>query len=115
MPPTDAVSSLEYHVLLSMATGPKYGYAIKERIVVESGGTLAPPAGSLYRVLSRLMTRGWVREADAQEEVPPHPGLARRYYALTRQGRAALADEARRLRDVAKLAESRLRRTEGSA
>jgi DNA-binding PadR family transcriptional regulator len=110
-----AISSLEYHVLLAMASGPRYGYAIKERVEEESGGTLAPPAGSLYRVLARLMSRGWVDEVDAEADVPPHPGLARRYYALTGDGRAALADEARRLREVAKLAESRLRRSEGRA
>lgn len=102
-----SISSLEYHVLLSVAAGPQYGYAIKEKIETESGGTLAPPAGSLYRVIARLITRGWVVETKPTD-VPPHPGAPRRYYELTSEGRVALAEEAGRLRDVSDLATSRL-------
>jgi DNA-binding PadR family transcriptional regulator len=109
---TTAISSLEYHVLLCMASGPQYGYAIKELVEKESGGTLSPPAGSLYRVIARMITRGWVVETEPGT-VTPHPGLARRYYALTPEGRAALAEEAIRLRDVAELARRRLSLIEG--
>ena len=115
MPPRrhTAVSNLEYHVLLAMAGGPLYGYAIKDAVETESAGTLRPPAGSLYRVLARLMTSGLVTEAEPREAAPPHPGLARKYYALTRRGRTALAAEARRLKSAAALAEERLRVAEG--
>jgi DNA-binding PadR family transcriptional regulator len=41
--------------------------------------------------------------------VLPHPGLSRRYYALTAAGRRTLAAEARRLKGAAALAEKRLR------
>jgi DNA-binding PadR family transcriptional regulator len=108
------ISTLEYHVLLSMAGGPQYGYAIKELVEVESRGTLSPPAGSLYRVIARLITRGWLVETDPAD-VAPHPGLTRRYYDLTADGRAVLADEARRLREVSDLARRRLGGAEGRA
>ena len=101
------MSTLEYHVLLAMATGPIHGYAIKQAVEAESAGTLVPRAGSLYRVIARLMTRGLVREATAKN-APPHPGLARRYYALTAAGRTALAAEADRLKAAAALAVKRL-------
>ena len=104
-----ALSTLEYHVLLAMAGGPLYGYAIKEAVEAESRGAVTPRAGSLYRVIARLISRGFVREATPEGDVEPHPGRARRYYALTREGRAALADEAARLKGVAVLAERRLR------
>lgn len=104
-----ALSSLEYHVLLAMAEGPLYGYAIKNAVEAESAGTLTPRAGSLYRVLARLMTRGLVREAECDGDVEPHPGRARRYFALTPEGRGALAEEAQRLKVAAALAEQRLR------
>jgi DNA-binding PadR family transcriptional regulator len=101
------MSTLEYHVLLAMATGPIHGYAIKQAVETESAGTLVPRAGSLYRVIARLIARGMVREATAKN-APPHPGLARRYYALTSAGRSALAAEADRLKGAAALALKRL-------
>ncbi len=103
------VSSLEYHVLLAMAKGPLYGYGIKSAVETESGGALNPRAGSLYRVLARLITSGLVLETEAPEPDSPHPGRARKYYGLTEPGRDALGAEARRLRSVAALAEDRLR------
>jgi DNA-binding PadR family transcriptional regulator len=102
------MSTLEYHVLLALATEPLYGYAIKESVAAESGGTLTPPAGSLYRVLARMITAGLVRETEPREEPPPHPGHARRYYQLSAAGRRALAAEARRLKQTAAIAEKRL-------
>jgi DNA-binding PadR family transcriptional regulator len=101
------VSLLEYHVLLALASGALHGYAIAERVAAESGGAQRPRAGSLYRVIARLMSEGLVSESEAGVEAP-HPGLARRYYALTAAGRRTLAEEARRLKQVAAVAEKRL-------
>jgi DNA-binding PadR family transcriptional regulator len=106
------VNPLEYHVLLAMAKGPLWGYAIKEAVESESAGALTPRAGTLYRVLGRLITSGLVVEAQPAEAAPPHPGRERRYYALTAAGRGALASEAHRLRNAAALAEKRLRAAE---
>ncbi len=102
------LSTLEYHVLLAMAAGPLYGYAIKEAIESESEGAVTPQAGSLYRVLARLMAWGLVTEAEPGEAVAPHPGRARKYYELAAGGRATLAAEARRLKGTVALAEKRL-------
>jgi DNA-binding PadR family transcriptional regulator len=103
------MNSLEYHVLLALAGGSLHGYAVKQRVEAESDGRLMPQAGSLYRVIARLMTSGLVAEIELAGPVSPHPGLARRYYALTAAGRRALAAEARRLKGAAALAEKRLR------
>jgi DNA-binding PadR family transcriptional regulator len=103
------MNRLDYHVLLALAAGPLHGYAVKQRIEEESGGGLTPQAGSLYRVIARLMTSGLVAETDPAGPESPHPGLARRYYALTGAGRRALAAEAGRLKGAAALAEKRLR------
>lgn len=104
----DTLSSLEYHVLLALAARALYGYALKEAIEAESNGALRPRAGSLYRVLARMMTRGFVEETSPDEPTEPHPGRERRYYALTDDGREALRREAARLREAAGLAEVRL-------
>ena len=107
------MSSLEYHVLLAMANGPLYGYAIKGAVETESAETLTPRAGTLYRVLARQMTRGLVTETEPVEATAPHPGRERKYYGLTAEGRRALAVEARRQRGAAALAEERLGMREG--
>jgi DNA-binding PadR family transcriptional regulator len=107
------ISTLEYHVLLSLAEEPLYGYAIKDAVAAESDATLTPRAGSLYRVLARMMTSGFVTETEPAEPAEPHPGLARRYYGLTGEGRRALAAETRRLKGAAALAEERLGIAEG--
>jgi PadR family transcriptional regulator, regulatory protein PadR len=110
MNPLDAggMSTFEYHVLLALANGPLHGYAIKDAVADESDGTLTPRAGSMYRVIARLLTSGLVIETEPEESPSPHPGLARKYYALTVRGRAALAAEARRLKGTAAVAEKRL-------
>lgn len=112
-PADDGLSRLEYHVLLAMAPGPLYGYALKEAVEEESGGALTPRAGSLYRIIARLIGQGVVEEVDAPADTPPHPGRARKYYALTREGRTLLSEEAARLRAAAALAEERLGTAEG--
>ena len=104
----NALSTLEYHVLLALAAEPLYGYAIKDAVAEESAGTLAPRAGSLYRVIARMITGGLVREAAPSGVPEPHPGHARRYYALTADGRRTLSAEAHRLKRAAAMAEKRL-------
>jgi DNA-binding PadR family transcriptional regulator len=102
------LSLLEYHVLLALASAPLHGYAIKDVVAAESAGTLTPHAGSLYRVIARLMSGGYVTETEPAGAPEPHPGLARKYYALTSAGRAVLAAEARRQKQAAAMAEKRL-------
>jgi DNA-binding PadR family transcriptional regulator len=102
------MSPLEYHVLLALAGGRLYGYAISEAVAAESAGTITPRAGSLYRVIARLTTAGLVAETGPKGEQRPHPGLARRYYVLTAAGRRALSTEAARLKQTAAVAQKRL-------
>ena len=101
------MSLLEYHVLLALACGPRHGYAIAEGVAAESSGALRPRAGSLYRLIARLANQGLVKE-EAEPQDSPHPGLTRRYYVLTARGRRTLAEEARRLKEAAAIAEKRL-------
>jgi PadR family transcriptional regulator PadR len=102
------LSMLEYHVLLALSAGRLHGYAIKDAVATDSGGTQTPRAGSLYRVIARLMGEGYVGESDSHVSDDPHPGLARRYYTLTASGKRALSAEASRLRETAALAAKRL-------
>ena len=102
------LSGLEYHVLLALSAGRLHGYALKDAIATDSDGTQTPRAGSLYRVLGRLTNEGLVSETDVKGESDAHPGLTRRYYALTPLGKRALAAEAQRLKRTAGIASKRL-------
>jgi DNA-binding PadR family transcriptional regulator len=102
------LSALEYHVLLAVADGPVHGYAVRDAVEREAQGALTPRAGTLYRVIARLMAAGFVAETEDAGNDGPHPGRARRYYELSGEGRRVLADETRRLKAVAALADERL-------
>ena len=105
---SEGLSTLEYHVLVALASEALYGYAITAAVEEESSGTVRPRAGTLYRVLARLMACGLVSE-DTGPRDDAHPGRARRWYALTPEGHTRLVEESRRLIDVATLAQSRLK------
>ena len=102
------LSTLDYHVLLAVAEGPLHGYAVRDAVEEESEGTLTPRAGSLYRVIARLISAGWIVETGAPDHHAPHPGRPRRYYELTPEGQLVLGEEARRLKGAAARAEERL-------
>lgn len=102
------VNALDFHVLLVLAGGDLYGYAILKSVRAESGGAVRPDIGSLYRVLGRLVALGLVTEVDAPDGAPEgQRGRPRRYYRLTRAGRSALRAETKRLDGALKLARKR--------
>ena len=102
------LGATEFHVLLALLDGARYGYALMKAVEAESGGRISPEIGSLYRLLARLMNAGLVEETEAPRDAEPtHPGRDRRYYRLTSKGRAAATAEARRLRAVLDLAAAR--------
>ncbi|MFJ9949095.1 PadR family transcriptional regulator [Kitasatospora sp. NPDC091207] len=91
-------------LLTALADAPRHGYALIQEVSAISEGRVKMRTGTLYGALDRLLQQGLI-EVAAEEVVD---GRARRSYALTRTGRAALAAEAGRLRAVASEAERRL-------
>jgi len=109
------LSATDFHVLMVLAEESLYGYAIMKAVERESGGAVSPEIGSLYRILARLVSEGFVGEADAPDGAPAeHRGRKRRYYQLTPHGRLALMEESRRMRAVLELARERSLLPEGS-
>jgi PadR family transcriptional regulator, regulatory protein PadR len=78
-------------VLAILAEGESYGYAILKRVRELSAGELQWTDGMLYPLLHRLSRLGYV---TTEWRVPPE-GRRRRYYAITDEGRAALAEQQR--------------------
>jgi PadR family transcriptional regulator PadR len=104
----ESISLLEYYILLALSGGRLHGYAIKDAVAADSEGTQTPRAGSLYRVIARLMSEGYVAESDPRADDEAHPGVPRRYYTLTASGKRVLSAEAQRLRGTAAMAAKRL-------
>jgi len=78
-------------VLAILAERESYGYAILKRVRALSGGELEWSDGMLYPLLHRLSRLGYV---TTEWRAPPG-GRRRRYYTITEDGRAALADRQR--------------------
>jgi DNA-binding PadR family transcriptional regulator len=75
-------------VLAILADGESYGYAILRRVRELSQGEIEWSDGMLYPLLHRLGRLGYV----TTEWRTPAEGRRRRYYVITDEGRAALAD-----------------------
>jgi DNA-binding PadR family transcriptional regulator len=78
-------------VLAILDEGESYGYAILKRVRELSGGELEWTDGMVYPLLHRLRRFGYV---TTEWRTPPE-GRRRRYYAITDEGRAALAEQQR--------------------
>jgi PadR family transcriptional regulator PadR len=78
-------------VLAILAEGESYGYAILKRVRALSAGELEWTDGMLYPLLHRLLRLGYV---TTEWRTPPE-GRRRKYYRITDEGRAALADQQR--------------------
>jgi DNA-binding PadR family transcriptional regulator len=78
-------------VLAILAEGDSYGYAILKRVSELSAGQLQWTDGMLYPVLHRLERLGHVAARWGTSE----SGRRRRYYRLTKDGRAQLASQQR--------------------
>lgn len=78
-------------VLAILAEDENYGYSILKRVKELSEGELEWTDGMLYPLLHRLQRLGYV---TTEWRTPPE-GRRRRYYSITEDGRAALADQQR--------------------
>jgi PadR family transcriptional regulator PadR len=79
---------LDMIVLAALAPGPAHGYAVIEEIRRKSGQAFDLPEGTVYPALHRLEQAGLL----SSKWVTAESGRRRRVYALTRQGRRALAE-----------------------
>jgi DNA-binding PadR family transcriptional regulator len=102
------LSATDFHVLMVLAEGPSYGYAIMKAVHEHSDGGVSPEIGATYRILTRLLAERWVEETEPPKDAQPGArGLPRRYYGLTREGRAVALAEAGRLARLVALASER--------
>ena len=85
-------------ILVSLADGPKHGYAITEDITGFAGVRFGP--GSLYGAIARLESRGLIEALEAEDR--RHP------YQLTAVGEKALHARLVSMQAVANVGQRRL-------
>jgi DNA-binding PadR family transcriptional regulator len=85
-------------ILVSLADGPKHGYAITEDIEAFAGVRFGP--GSLYGAIARLESRGLIEALRAEDRRNP--------YRLTAVGERALRARLASVQAVAKVGQRRL-------
>jgi DNA-binding PadR family transcriptional regulator len=85
-------------IMISLAEGPKHGYAMTQDIETISGQRLGP--GTLYGAIARLEERGWIRPLPADDR--------RRPYKMTPAGEAVLRARLESLRAVTRIGHARL-------
>ena len=105
---SSARSPIGYQILLALATRDRHGYLIRKAVEEQTDGAMKLGPGTLYAAIRRLEDQGlleespWRPDADLDDR-------RRRYYRLTKAGRAALEAETERLHATVKLALKHLR------
>jgi len=79
--------SAELLILSLIETRPRHGYEISKLIEQRSQGTLRFQVASLYPLLYRLESRGWIQGRWVEKAGQRR----RRFYRLTAEGRKVLA------------------------
>ena len=93
-----------FHVLLALAEGQRHGYAILKDVERQTDGAVRMGPGTLYGTLQRLMEQGFVEEAAGPARAVDE---RRRYYQLSKAGRAALQVEVERMETLVRTARAR--------
>lgn len=84
-----------FHILIALGEGEKHGYAVMQEVAERTSGKVRMSPGTLYGSIRKMLDEGLIEEffrrsAQADDE-------RRRYYRVTKFGRAVAAAEAERL------------------
>ena len=108
MTPTPTLKSHWYYILLSLSAGHRHGLAIARDVTQFSGGQVTLWPAKLYGALEDLVDAGWIGEVAGDDR--PDESERKKFYTITRAGRATLDAETRRLADLVKLARTMSRK-----
>jgi DNA-binding PadR family transcriptional regulator len=105
------LSESTYLILLSLAPGPRHGYAIMKDVATLSGDRVQFSTGTLYGALKRLLSEGYIRRVEKDPSSEPdaeRSGRWRKTYVLTDLGRKLLEAEVTRLQSLVVAANLRI-------
>jgi DNA-binding PadR family transcriptional regulator len=105
--PVGPLSEAVLLILMSLAEGPRHGYAILKDVEQLSQQRVKMSTGTLYGAIRRMLDDRWIRrfaEENASRD--------RQAYELTDSGHQALSGEVARMRHLTRAAALRLREKE---
>ncbi len=95
-----------FHILVALVDEDRHGYAIMQDVAARTGGDLKLGAGTLYRSIQRMLEQGLIEELR-ERPAPEFDDERRRYYRITRFGRAVARAEAGRLAQMLRIARAK--------
>ncbi len=87
-----------FFILLSLAPGPRHGYAIMKETAVLSEGRVQMSTSTLYGAIKRLLEQGLIKRVE--EDGGQENGRIRKAYTLTDLGRRILQAEVARMESL---------------
>ena len=102
-----ALKTTWYYILLSLAPTDRHGLAVAREVLALSDGHVRLWPAMLYGALEDLNDRGWIEEVNDARR--PDESERKRYYRITRAGRAAAAAETNRLASLVRVARARVK------
>ena len=88
-----ALTEAVYYILLSLYK-PLHGYGIIQNVNELSNGRVKLAAGTLYGAINTLVEKGWI------DQLPENPESRKKEYVITTAGKAVLAEEYSRLKEL---------------
>jgi DNA-binding PadR family transcriptional regulator len=96
------LSTPALHILLALGTEAKHGYAVMQDISRHSEGRIRLLPGTLYSTIKKLLAEGLIEECDAPRR-SDSDDERRRYYRVTKSGRASAEAATRQMALLVKL------------
>ncbi len=96
------------YILLSLAPGPRHGYAIMKDVRALSHNQVELSTGTLYSALKRLLDQDWIRRTEDPDPIAANGGRNRKAYELTDLGTSILQAEVDRLQSLVGVAQGRV-------
>jgi DNA-binding PadR family transcriptional regulator len=92
-----------FHILMALADEDRHGYAIIQEVLTRTNGDVRLSPGTLYRSIQRMLDDDLIVEVH-ERPAPELDDERRRYYRITKFGKAVAREEANRLTDLVRLA-----------
>ena len=93
-----------FHILIALGESEKHGYAVMQDVADRTGGKVRMSPGTLYGSIRKMLDEGLIEEiflragrAVSKDSAAARDDVRRRYYRVTKFGRAVAAAEAARL------------------